>query len=233
VRCHSLRRNRLTIVCALLIGAVCSSADARVKSGTGFFVSTDGYLVTSGHLVAGCPVLSTWTTDGKQHDTQLVALNRHLDIALLRLVAAPPFTAQVFSAAGEVPVGDRVHTIGYGVIAHNPREEVRTVGVYVGTTMIPSGIEVKVIRAPLREGQSGGPVIGSAGALLGMVIGRFSDAPDRGVVLPSTRINAFLRVHGINAPPPVMTDDRQTPSRELLPAATALVQCLPRTGAAL
>ena len=59
------------------------AAAGRVKSGTGFFVSPDGFLVTSAHVVAGCRDVSVLDHDGTAHPGYVIASDRRLDLALL------------------------------------------------------------------------------------------------------------------------------------------------------
>src|SRR5207249_8686489 len=59
------------------------STSGRVKSGTGFFVTLDGFLVTSAHVVAGCANVSIWAHDGAERRGYLIAANAKRDIALL------------------------------------------------------------------------------------------------------------------------------------------------------
>jgi S1-C subfamily serine protease len=196
----------------------------RVTSGSGFFVSPDGDLITSAHVVAGCPSVSVWAADGARRTSFVVGTNDALDIALLRA----PGSATAFARApysSESAVGATVFALGYGVSARDPRRAVSAEGVYLGAAIIPSGARVSVISAQLQHGQSGGPVIDADGALFGMVIGRYTEASNRGVVLPVPEIETFLSEHGIQLAAGSVVHDPSP--RQFLKAIAVLVQCEP------
>jgi S1-C subfamily serine protease len=199
-------------------------AGARVKSGTAFFVTAKGDLVTSAHVVAGCPSISIFGRDGVQRPATLVAADRRLDIALMR--ASDPQAKHVGAFDPQnFPIGQEVHAIGYGVIARDPRRAVLSRGTYVGFGTTPAGALVRVIRLRLREGESGGPVINSRAELLGMAIGRYTDRPELGVLVPTRDIADFLRSQGVKLSPSSAALGRDP--RDVLLAVAVLVQCLP------
>jgi S1-C subfamily serine protease len=53
------------------------------SSGTAFFVSNRGHLLTNNHVVEGCSI-SKITYNNKDYDTQLLATDKTLDLALLK-----------------------------------------------------------------------------------------------------------------------------------------------------
>jgi S1-C subfamily serine protease len=196
---------------------------ARVKSGTGFFVSLDGFLVTSAHVVAGCGNISIWAQDGVERHGYQLASNTRRDIALLYGGYDVPRNAAILSH--EVPrPGDNVLTLGFGVLAEEPLRPVLIGGYYVGDDTATSGDRVLLIRAKLRAGNSGGAVIGPDGSLVGMVIGRDEARPEMGVAVPSGDIEALLSAHRIPLP---STPPQPGTAQALLGAISVLIQCSP------
>ena len=58
------------------------------SSGTAFFVSNKGHLLTNNHVVEGCSV-SKITYFNKEYETQLLATDKTLDLALLKAKIRP------------------------------------------------------------------------------------------------------------------------------------------------
>lgn len=210
----------LAVVLPLRNEAEADPAAARVKSGTGFFVSTDGFLVTSAHVVADCPQISVWAAGGTQLAAHLIAANVYADIALLWVDGSLPRHPATFAETAPQR-GEAVFTVGFGVMAAEPLHPVLAAGTLIGGGTAASGNRVLTIRARLLAGTSGGPVVGNDGSLVGMVIGRDEQHPDLGVAIPNEEIAALLAPYGIapgHQPPAASARDR-------LLAMSALVQC--------
>lgn len=202
-----------------------SDGAGRVKSGTGFFVSRDGFLMTSAHVVAGCSNVSIWANDGAEHPAYSVASDAKHDIALLY---GGYDVARNAAILGREPphAGQDVYTLGFGVHAEDPLRPLVIGGSYVGDDTASSGNRVLLIRAKLRAGNSGGALIGQDGSLLGMVIGRDEARPQMGVAIPSSEIEALLSANRI--PLPLDPPQPATP-QALLSAISVLIQCSPPT----
>jgi len=208
-----------------IAGVPGSVIEGRVKSGTGFFVASDGLLVTSAHVVAGCPRITLWPASGAERAGRIVAMDRALDLALL-------------SAGGEVPryatstpehprAGDPVSTIGFGALPSRPREAKVTSGNLIGDVIDAAGNRILLIRARLREGNSGGPVIDARGSLVGIVRGRDTERPEIGVATPRQTIDWFLLEQGVSPIPSTPAEGRPEDQTDLLMAMSVLVQCAP------
>lgn len=192
----------------------------RVKSGTGFSVSRDGFLVTSAHVVAGCQNVSVMEPDGTARPGYVIASDRRLDLALLWTDGAGARSSAV--AAGESPrAGEKVFTLGFGVIATKPLWPVLIEGSLVGDSTAQPGNRILVIRAMLHAGSSGGAVLAGDGSLLGMVIGRDQEHPELGLALPSGDIEGLLLAYGITLP---KRDSVANPA-DFLSAISVLIQC--------
>ncbi len=195
-------------------------AVSRVKSGTGFFVSRDGFLVTSAHVVAGCANVSAWQSDGSERPSYIIASDQRLDLALLWADGRPAGEAAVVARAPPQS-GEDVFTLGYGVIATKPLQPVLVEGSLVGDSTARPGNRIMVIRAKLHAGNSGGAVLSGDGSLLGMIIGRDEEHAELGVALPREDIQTLLSAYGITLPTGAFAGD----ARNLLSAISVLIQC--------
>ena len=143
-------------------------------SGTGFALTSDGYLVTSYHVIQGADSLLIEGRDRQRYHAEPVYSDVKHDLAILRI------TDKKFSGFGRLPyaiksgqadLGERVYTLGY------PREDV----VYgEGALSARSGFEGDTafyqVSIPVNPGNSGGPLLDERGNLIGVVSGRQNDA---------------------------------------------------------
>jgi len=140
------------------------------KSGSGFFVTGTGVIVTNAHLARGEETLHTLLSNGQQLEAKVVHIDPDLDIALAKV--------EVASAKGEFPHltladASRVHQ-GESVIAiGNPGEAMHfsvTKGIVSAVGTFPSAGPGTWIQTdtPINPGNSGGPLLNSRGEVIGI-----------------------------------------------------------------
>jgi S1-C subfamily serine protease len=195
----------------------------RVKSGTGFFVSRDGFLITSEHVVSGCPKLSIWQQDGTERPSYIIAADRRRDLALLWTSGLVSHPAAVV-AADPPKTGETVFTMGFATIATQPLSPVVVEGSVVGPSIAKSDNRILLIRARLHPGNSGGALLGRDGSLLGMIIGRDEEHSEFGVAIPRDDIEALLGAYGIQ----LAVRSAPTDARAALTTISVLIQCAGR-----
>jgi S1-C subfamily serine protease len=209
-----------------------SPVGAVVKSGTGFFISHDGLVATSAHVVRGCHEISIWPANGSERVAQIVAFDVKRDLALLSTAGEVLSYASRVHEDGSLRLGEPVSTIGFGVLRSRPREPVLTTGHLIGDAADSTGDRILLIQARFLEGNSGGPVIDGEGSLLGIVVGRDATRPDLGAARPSEAIESLLSANGV-APPPSLPEERpRIDTAGLLTSISVLVQCTPARHAA-
>lgn len=209
---------------ATIAGRAGNEADkegaGRVKSGTGFFVSRDGFLITSAHVISGCRKLSIWQPDGTERRSYIIASDRRRDLALLWTdgVAAHP---AAFVGASPPKTGETVFTMGFATVATRPLSPVIVEGSVVGPGTAETDNRILLIRARLHAGNSGGALLAQDGSLLGMIIGRDEDHSEFGVAIPHDDIEALLAAYGIR----FATSGTTTDPRTALTTISVLIQC--------
>jgi S1-C subfamily serine protease len=232
------KRRRWAIAGVLCIASLalffCADSVARdaarhvqVKSGTGFFVSPGGFVVTSAHIIAGCPGITLWPADEPELIARIVGVDTTRDIALLSAAGKTEWYADRVRDGDSLHAGDPVSTIGFGVVPSRPREPRMTLGRLIGGVSDARGYPLLLIQADLRAGNSGGPVIDTNGTLLGMVTGRDAERPELGVAVPAEAIDRFLSLHGIARSPAIPPAAAPLTTPGLLKAMSVLVQCRP------
>lgn len=195
--------------------------DGMQRSGTAFFVTLAGEMLTSAHVVRGCRRIEVWASDGKRLPVSLVATDDRRDLALLATQQA--VTAVARPVARSARQGAPIYTIAFGITPSSPLVPVMTRGHLHGNAQ-PKGHRLLVLRAALYAGNSGGPVVDAKGGLLGMVVGRYEKKPDLGVAVPAADLAQFLAAHSLPGQPATHATDKDPDTA--LRQVSALVQCV-------
>jgi S1-C subfamily serine protease len=173
-----------------------------VGNGTGFFVSPNGDLVTAAHVTAECPIMRV----GAQTLT-LVAQDRASDVALLTTGGKSPGFFKLRGGRGP-RVGEPVVVIGYplqGVLGEDP---IVTTGIVSSLAGLQNDRRQIQFSAPIQPGNSGGPVMGEDGAIVGVAVSTISTlnaAKEIGAVPENVNfassvgtLQSFLNAHHVN-----------------------------------
>ncbi len=146
-------------------------SQSGTATGTGFVVSDDGYLVTNAHVVEGASAVQVKIGDGETRTAKVVGTDTSSDIALLKVDAGGQHLVPLSLAdSDDLHVGDATFAIGnpYGL------ERTLTTGVVSALDReisAPNGFSIDgVIQtdAALNPGNSGGPLLDSAGRVIGV-----------------------------------------------------------------
>lgn len=140
----------------------------RDKSlGSGFLISTDGYIVTNDHVVRDAETIQVKLSNDKVYDAKVVGGDQKTDIAVIKIVATD-LPAAVLGDSDKMEVGQWAIAIG------NPfgLERSMTVGVISATGRSNMGIETyeNFIQtdASINPGNSGGPLLNVHGEVVGI-----------------------------------------------------------------
>ena len=79
--------------------------------GSGFIISSDGYIVTANHVVEGMQSISVILSDGHTYTAEVVDGNAFTDIALIK-IDATGLTPIAIGSSSDLLVGDNVVAIG-------------------------------------------------------------------------------------------------------------------------
>ena len=142
------------------------------STGTGFFVSGDGLILTNYHVVEGAASISVITHDGRTHIAKYIRGDPANDVALLQIPGVS--MGLPLGDATRVRKGEEVITLGYPLVAIQGQELKATFGRINATSgMAVEGIAGDIryfqIDTPLQPGNSGGPLLNSRGEVIGIV----------------------------------------------------------------
>lgn len=142
----------------------------QTVSGTGFFITNDGYIITNNHVVEGTQEVNIILSDGTQETASLVGTDRYSDIAVLKADGNVPAVAALGNSdaldPGESviaigsPLGDFKNTVTVGVVSATGRS-IDTGQGYSIENLIQTD-------AAINHGNSGGPLVNLAGEVIGV-----------------------------------------------------------------
>lgn len=138
-----------------------------VGTGSGFVISSDGYIVTNNHVAAEADGLKVTLQDGREFDAKVIGSDPQTEVALLKIDATGLPTVEL-GDSDRVRVGEWVlavgspfgldHTVTSGIVSAQGRSDVGIVdyGDFIQTD------------AAINPGNSGGPLIDLNGKVIGM-----------------------------------------------------------------
>jgi len=177
-------------VTSKVIAFGCGGADA----GSAWPIGQDD-VVTNAHVVAGSQRVEVDTTDGATHPATVVLFNPEVDVAILHV---PGLNEAALPIATTDPArGVTGAAIGYpgGQTETVAPAQVRGTESAQGYNIYNSGVvsrTIEVLAAKIIPGNSGGPLVDTAGTVQGLVFAASTTNPDEGYALSMTEIATFL-----------------------------------------
>ncbi|KQY07378.1 serine protease [Mycobacterium sp. Root135] len=147
-----------------------------IGAGTGIVLDQGGTLLTNFHVVQGADSI-TATVAGRGYPADLVGYDRNRDIAVLQLRGAGGLPVAVLGDSSQLAVGDPVVALGNARGSGSPltQEAGEVVGFgrtinakdeLTGSSNQATGLIE--FAAPVRAGDSGGPMVNAAGQVMGV-----------------------------------------------------------------
>src|ERR1700691_703355 len=139
--------------------------------GSGFFISSDGYIVTNDHVVDHATEVIITTADGKSMPAKVIGIDSKTDLALLK--AQGDSFPYVNFAAQAPRVGDWVIAVGnpFGLGGTVTAGIVSARGRDIGSGPYDDFLQID---APVNHGNSGGPTFNTDGEVVGVNTAIFS-----------------------------------------------------------
>ncbi|HEY8571641.1 Do family serine endopeptidase [Phenylobacterium sp.] len=135
------------------------------SSGSGFFISPDGYIVTNNHVVENAQSIKVVLKDERELQATVVGRDEATDLAVLK-VEGRNFPFVNFENQAKPRVGDWVIAVGnpFGLGGTATAGIVSAYGRDIGDTFI----DFIQIDAPINRGNSGGPTFDIYGRVIGV-----------------------------------------------------------------
>lgn len=155
------------------IRAIGVSANNQTRSGTGsgFIITTDGYIITNNHVVENAEVLTVSLLDQREFEARLIGRDANTDVAVLK-IEATGLPAVILANSDDVRIGEWVLAIG------NPLDFTFSVtaGIVSAKGRLLSGLtnsnyaiqDFIQTDAAINPGNSGGPLVNIRGEVVGI-----------------------------------------------------------------
>jgi len=204
----------------------------KVSSGSGFYVSDDGHIITNHHVVEGCQDTKVHLK-GNVLEAKQIATDRRNDLALLKIVEKPGY-AFALSAESPFPLQE-VIVAGYPFGERVSSNIKFTQGVVSAVAGLGNDYSQIQIDAAIQPGNSGGPIIDQDGNVVGVAVAKLSlkrILKDYGVVPENTNfgvkasaVRNLLEGNKIPIKPPNKTKISKRQLSSLATEGTVFLSC--------
>lgn len=143
--------------------------------GSGFIISSDGYIITNDHVAGNASKIVVTMTDGSKHDAKVIGSDRVTDVCLIKIEDEKELPFLKLGNSDDVIVGEWSIAFGnpFGLFSSSAKPTV-TVGVISATHLNLDQRDGRVYRnmiqtdAAINSGNSGGPLVNSLGEVIGV-----------------------------------------------------------------
>jgi len=173
-------------------------------TGTGFAISTNGYIVTNYHVVKDASKLNIKGINGnfqKSYSAKIVISDRNNDLAILKI------NDYSFSNLGIIPyalksksisVGTDIFVLGYPLTATMGEEIKLTNGIISAKSGFKGDITSYQMSAAIQSGNSGAPMFDNNGYLTGIVNAKHTGAENAGYAIKTTYLLNLIDAAPVN-----------------------------------
>ena len=180
--------------------------------GSGVFVDNEGTILTNEHVIEGAYSAEVITADTTYEDVVIFYKNAKKDLALIKIYADSFTTIPItFAENTDFKSGHRVIAIG------NPLGLEKSVseGLISGIRKTEDSTEYIQTTVPISPGSSGGALLDSYGALIGITTSTYSDGQNINFAISLNTINIFIDEY-------INIKDKYSHIKTLKPAKTRL-----------
>lgn len=161
------------VVQELIPTTVSISTSGEISNGSGFIVSSDGYIVTNNHVIENSGEITVILNDGARYKPKIIGIDKKSDIAVLKINAGKILPAVKIGDSSKMRIGNWIIIVG------NPYGFGGSVSVGVLSAVDRSinngqGRDFFQTDAAINKGSSGGPVFNAKGEFIAISTALFS-----------------------------------------------------------
>lgn len=159
--------------------------------GSGFIVSSDGYVITNNHVIRKADEIEVVLEDGSKHAATVVGTDPKTDIALLKINAGKPLPEVNLGNSSTLEIGDSVFAIGnpFGLGNTVTSGIVSAKGRSLGLGAYDDFIQTD---AAINPGNSGGPLFNLNGEVVGVNSAIIAGGQGIGFAIPINLANSIF-----------------------------------------
>ncbi len=171
----------------------------KIGGGSGFFVSSDGMIVTNKHVVEDAQAdYTAVTSDGKEYQARVLARHPIQDIAVIKIDGGD-FPTLDLGDSDNLKVGQTVIAIGnsLGEFANSVSKGIisglkRNVTAGSGFGQTEQLTNIIQTDAAINPGNSGGPLLDIGGQIIGVNVAMAQGAENVGFALPINQVRKII-----------------------------------------
>ncbi|MBE0662084.1 MAG: serine protease [Bacteroidales bacterium] len=186
-----------------------NSPSELAGSGTGWAISSDGYIVTNYHVTEGAKSIKVRGVNGnfsKSYSAKVVVEDKNNDLAIIKI------EDMGFSSLGTIPyvispkssdVGSSIFVLGYPLRATMGDEVKLTNGIISSRSGFQGDVTSYQMTAPVQLGNSGGPLFDNNGNIIGVINAKHAGAENASYAIKSSYLLNLIDI--IPSPPKLQT----------------------------
>jgi len=169
------------------------SSGTQEGLGSGFIITSDGYILTNNHVVEGATKITVMLKDGREFSGQVVGTDTTSDVAVVKIKGTNLPTVQLGDSS-TLTVGQKVIAIGnpYGLSQTVTTGIISALERNVQASATENLVGVVQTDAAINPGNSGGPLVDLSGRVVGMNTMIYQNAQGLGF---SVSINTAKKVY--------------------------------------
>lgn len=177
-------------------------------SGSGFLVSSDGYIITNYHVVKNTRSVEVYQKNSQGKRAAVIRTDISNDIAILKIECSQcPYVSTKSSSA--VKKGNKVYALGYPNLAIQGVESKLTDGIISSTSGILDQPNAFQITNPIQPGNSGGPLFTEDGDVVGLIVAALKDSQNVNYAIKS---NYYIEL--LNSLDSTILKEKQAPKSQ-------------------
>ena len=164
---------------------------AQKSLGSGFIISSDGYILTNNHVVEGADEIKVKLYNGKELKGELKGSDAKLDLALIKVSSDEKLTVAPLGNSDAIEVGGWVMAIGnpFGLSETVTAGIVSAKGRVIGSGPYDDFIQTD---ASINPGNSGGPLFNANGEVIGINTAIIAGGQGIGFAIPVNMAKAII-----------------------------------------
>jgi serine protease Do len=166
--------------------------ELRQKSlGSGFIISSDGYIFTNNHVVEKAEKIRVKLSNGKEYDAEVKGRDPNTDIALIKIKADKALPYATLGNSDKLRVGEWVFAIGnpFGLDHTVTAGIISAKGRIIGSGPYDNFLQTD---ASINPGNSGGPLFNMAGDVVGINTAIVAQGQGIGFAIPINMAKEIL-----------------------------------------
>jgi len=184
----------VAINCVVTVQNIWGRTQDSRSTGSGFFISSNGYILTNHHVVNGASSITVTLAGGETRDAAIIGSREDSDLALLR-VEGEGYPFLPLGDSDNLKVGLPIAAIGnpLGSLAGTMTEGIIS-GMNRDITIRNFNETMLQISAAVSPGNSGGPVLNMQGEVVGIVTAKSQENNSEGIgfAIPSNTVRVLV-----------------------------------------